>query len=132
LIQLSRQFFRYALIGLLSNSAGYCVYLLITWLGIAPKTTMSVLYLTAASLGFFGNRQWAFTHRGNPFASAARYALAHLTGYGINLSLLLVFVDRLGYPHQWVQAAAIPVVAVFLFISFRYFVFPKGNSATAY
>lgn len=85
---------------------------------------MTVLYLVAAGLGFLGNRQWAFTHQGNPLTSAMRYALAHLAGYGINLSLLLVFVDRLAYPHQWVQAAAVPVVAVFLFVSFRYFVFP--------
>ncbi|QFY41396.1 GtrA family protein [Candidatus Methylospira mobilis] len=122
-----KQILRYALVGLFSNSAGYCVYLLITSLGFAPKATMSVLYLLAASIGYIGNRQWAFTHRGNPLASAVRYTSAHLMGYGINLSLLLVFTDRLNYPHQLVQAAAIPVVAVFLFVCFRYFVFPQNE-----
>ena len=127
LLSVSRQFLRYALVGVFSNSVGYCAYLLITWWGGAPKTTMSVLYLLAASLGFLGNRLWAFSHRGNPLSSAVRYACAHLMGYGINLSLLMIFVDHLGYPHQLVQAAAIPVVAVFLFVCFRYFVFPPDE-----
>jgi putative flippase GtrA len=59
--------------------------------------------------------------------SGARYLVAHIFGYLVNLLILLTFVDRLGYSHQWVQAAAIIVVATFLFVAFRYFVFPRGG-----
>jgi len=48
----------------------------------------------------------------------------HPIGYLANLALLYVFTDRLGYPHQVVQAAAIFVVAGILFLLFRFFVFP--------
>jgi hypothetical protein len=49
--------------------------------------------------------------------------LAHVVGYCLNLSLLLVFVGKLGYPHQWVQGAAILIVACYLFLAFKFFVF---------
>ena len=50
-----------------------------------------------------------------------------LFGYLLNFVILLTFVDRLGYTHQWVQAAAIIIVAGFLFITFKYYVFPETN-----
>ena len=84
---------------------------------------MTLVYIIGASIGFVGNRQWTFSHRGNATRAAVRYVAAHLLGYMLNFVILLVFVDRLGYAHQWVQAAAIVVVAGFLFVSFKYYVF---------
>lgn len=118
---------RYALVGLFSNATGYAIYLLITWLGVGPKTAMSFLYVAGASLGFLGNRQWAFAHEGQILTSLLRYGLAHIMGYGLNLFILASFVDRFGYPHQLVQGAAIFVVAGFLFLTFRFFVFSMDN-----
>ena len=124
-----RQMARYGLVGLLSNASGYLLYLLLTALGGEPKITMTGLYLLAASLGFIGNRQWTFADQGNPLASALRYALAHLGGYGLNLALLVILVDHFGYPHQWVQALAILVVAAYLFVVFRTFVFTRPRTS---
>lgn len=117
------QLIRYGLVGVVSNAAIYCVYLLITYLGVEPKTAMTFVYIIGASIGFIGNRKWTFAHRGNSSSAALRYVLAHLLGYLLNLLILATFVDRLGYAHQLVQAAAIIIVAGFLFIVFKYFVF---------
>ena len=38
------QLTRYALVGIVSNLAGYLVYLLVTYLGVTPKITMTLLY----------------------------------------------------------------------------------------
>lgn len=116
-------FLRFALVGVASNLGGYAAYLLVTWLGVAPKLAMSILYGIGAAIGYLGNRRWSFRHRGSIAASLPRYGLAHLLGYGINYLMLAWFADRLGHPHQLVQAAAIIVVAVFLFLAFRFFVF---------
>ena len=124
----AEQIVRYGLVGVASNLFGYVVYLLITYLGVEPKVTMTLLYVFGASIGFFGNRQWTFAYKGNWLESGVRYTIAHVFGYLINLLILLTFVDRLGYSHQWVQAAAIILVAGFLFLAFRYFVFPKTES----
>jgi putative flippase GtrA len=123
------QLARYGLVGVVSNVTIYFVYLLITYHGIEPKKAMTLVYIIGASIGFIGNRKWTFTHRGNSTSAALRYMLAHLFGYLLNVLILFTFVDCLGYAHQWVQAAAIIIVAGFLFIVFKYFVFREKHSA---
>jgi len=122
------QLFRYGLVGVATNLSLYFFYLLITYFGIEPKKAMTIAYIVGAFIGFVGHRKWTFAHKGALLGSGARYFIAHLFGYLINFLILLSFVDKLGYPHQWVQAAAIIVVAGFLFVAFRYFVFPKTES----
>lgn len=127
----STQLFRYALVGITSNSIGYAVYLLFTSLGASPKVTMTLLYGLGATIGFLGNRNLTFVHKGSIFGSGIRYAIAHLFGYLINLALLVVFVDKIGYAHQFVQAVAIFIVATFLFIAFKFFVFTDLNTSVS-
>lgn len=121
-----RLFVRYGVVGIASNLVAYFIYIFITYLGVDPKKTMTLLYVSGAAIGFWGNKRWAFLHSGATLTSGVRYLVAHLCGYLINLFLLLTFADKLGYPHQWVQAVAIVIVAAFLFVAFRYFVFPKS------
>lgn len=118
-----RQLIRYGLVGVVSNLTIYFVYLLITYLGVEPKTAMTLVYIIGASIGFIGNRKWTFAYRGDSTSATVRYVLAHLFGYLLNFLILFIFVDSLGYAHQWVQAVAIIIVAGFLFIVFKYFVF---------
>jgi putative flippase GtrA len=122
-----RQLIRYGLVGVVSNLTIYIVYLLITYFGVEPKKAMTLLYIIGASIGFVGHRKWSFSHRGDATHAALRYAAAHLSGYMLNLLILFIFVDRLHYAHQMVQAVAIIAVAGFLFIVFKYFVFPEKN-----
>lgn len=128
-----RSILRYAVVGVACNAIGYAAYLALTWLGVPFKLTMSFLYALGICISFLGNRNWAFEHRGNVVGAAWRFGLAHAAGYSLNLGLLTVFVDKLGYPHEWVQAAAIFVVGGFLFVVFRLFVFrhyqPEGSQA---
>ena len=51
----------------------------------------------------------------------------HFFGYLINLAILIVMVDKLGYVHQWVQAFAIFVAVGFLLFTFKVFVFGEVN-----
>lgn len=120
---LMEQLIRYGLVGVVSNVAIYFVYLIITYLGVEPKTAMTLVYIIGTVVGFIGNRKWTFAHRGDSSSAALRYVLAHLFGYLLNLLILLTFVDHFGYAHQWVQVVAIIIVAGFLFIVFKYFVF---------
>ncbi|MDK9709088.1 MAG: GtrA family protein [Desulforhopalus sp.] len=123
------QVIRYAVVGVLSNLLGYLVYLMATYLGAAPKLTMTLLYGVGASVGFIGNRKLTFMHKGRVLSSGLRYCVAHCLGYCINLALLYIFVDNLGYSHQWIQAIAIFIVAGFLFIALKFFVFIDLNPA---
>lgn len=117
------QFIRYGMVGLASNAIGYLVYLLVTHFGAPPKIAMTLLYAVGVTIGFFSNRHFVFSDKGNLHGTGIRFLCAHLCGYLLNLLLLMVFVDMLGCPHELVQAIAIFVVATFLFITFKLFVF---------
>ena len=122
-----KQFYRYAVVGIATNLFGYAAYLAITALGMEPKIAMSTLYIGGATAAYFGNRQWTFDHQGSVAQSSAKYVLAHVSGYFLNLALLLVFADALGLPHQGVQGVAVFVVAIYLFLVFRLLVFPASR-----
>jgi putative flippase GtrA len=118
-----QQLIRYGLIGLASNALIYFAYLVITYFGIPPKITMTLVYIAGAFIGFVGNRKLTFAYRGDATWAVSRFIMAHFFGYLLNYLILFIFVDHLGYYHQWVQIAAIMFVAAFLFIAFKYFVF---------
>lgn len=121
----SSKFIRYSLVGFFTNLIGYGIYLIFTYLGVTPKSTITVLYFFGALLGFFANRRFTFNYDGDVFLAVCRYVIAQILGYLLNLFILFLFVDILGIAHQIVQAIAILVVALFLFFLSYFFVFPK-------
>lgn len=121
----ARQLFSYALIGVLTNLSGYSFYLLLTYSGGTPKLTMTAMYAIGVVVSFFANRKFTFRHDGHIGAAGVRFMIAHLFGYLLNMLLLVMLVDSMGFPHQIVQAVAIVVVAVVLFFLSRIFVFSQ-------
>jgi len=87
---------------------------------------MTLLYCVGALIGFFANRRFTFGHTGHLGISGARFVVVHIFGYLLNFLLLFLFVDCLGFAHYLVQAFAIVVVAVFLFIMFKVFIFAQS------
>jgi putative flippase GtrA len=118
-----KQILRYGIVGVLSNSTLYIAYLVLTHSGMEAKKAMSLLYLIGLCVSFLGNRKWTFAHQGNMKATVTKYLLSHASAYALNFLILFVFVDRFGYAHQWVQFISIFVIAGYLFILFKFFVF---------
>lgn len=118
-----RQIFSFILIGILANLFGYGIYISLTYLGIPPKLAVTILYPIGATIGFLANRRFTFQHNGHIGMAGIRYLIVQLLGYLLNIFMLAFFVDRLGFPHQIIEALAIVVVAIFLFVSSRLFVF---------
>lgn len=123
-IPILKQVVRYGVVGVLNNLLGYVIYLVVTWLWLDPKVAVTLMYPIGAATAYFGHAKYSFAYSGHTSHGVARYAFAHLIGYGANIGMLSLFSDHLGYPHQAVQAAAIFVVAGILYLLFRYFVFP--------
>lgn len=118
-----KQFVRYGLVGLASNALAFGAYVLVTAVGAAPKLTAGAVYVVAAAVGFVGNRQLTFAHQGSVWSAGARYVVAHTGGFLLNLGLLALLVDHYDRSHVWSQAFAIVVVAGYLFVVFKFFVF---------
>ena len=125
------QLFRYGLVGLTSNAFGFLLYLVLTYAGMGHKTAMSLLYGVGVLQTFYFNRRWTFGHNGPNSTAFARYVVTYAVGYLVNLVVLIMLVDRWGYPHQWVQAAMIFILAAFLFAAQRYWVFTVASQGVS-
>ncbi|SPF51403.1 conserved membrane hypothetical protein [Syntrophobacter sp. SbD1] len=118
------QIIRFCIVGVLNNLLGYLIYLALTWLWLEPKLAMTMLYPIGVFTSYFGHSKYSFYNRAHTPRGVCRYIIAHAVGYGTNMLLLYIFVDKFFFPHQLVQAGAMCVLAVILFLLFRYFVFP--------
>ena len=119
------QLIRFGLVGIFTNLIGYSIYLIVTYFWNDPKTVMTLMYFFGVCISFTGHKKWTFGHSGNFFSSVSRYLIAYGLGYILNLTILILFVDKLGFMHQWVQGVAIFVVAMYLFFVMKFFVFPE-------
>jgi putative flippase GtrA len=117
--------FRYGVIGVLNNLLGYLIYLVLTGLWFDPKVAVTLMYPIGAATAYFGHAKYSFVYSGRTSHGIVRYSIAQLIGFGANIGMLYLFSDRLGYPHQLVQAVAIVAVAGILYLLFRCFVFPN-------
>ena len=125
------QFLRYVVVGVLTNALLYSSYLLLSVFGVGAKTAMSLLYVPGVMVGFLGNRNFTFRHEGRIPASMLRYFATYAFGYVFNFASLVVFVDILGLPADYVVLGLIVVTAVLLFALQRWWVFPRGEPAVA-
>lgn len=117
------QFLRFAIVGVATNVTGFGVYLLITQTLFGPKLAMTILYVLGAGFGYLGNRAYSFKSKSNHRNSSVKYAMVHLSGYALNLLILTIFVDEFGVRHEFVQAVSIAIVAIYLFLLMKFFVF---------
>jgi putative flippase GtrA len=124
LTKLLKSLYRYSVVGLLNNAWGYFLYLFVTWLGMDPRLAVSMFYPVAAVSAYFAHAKYSFNYQMGVTSAKFRFVIAQIIGYLVNVTMLSVLVERFGYPHQIVQAAAIFVIAGVLFFLFRFYVFP--------
>jgi putative flippase GtrA len=123
--QLAGQLVRYGIVGLASNGLAYGIYLLITWLGVAPEATAAGLYLVGASSSYLGNYKWTFSSKSSHASTLPKFALAHILGFSVQLLLLSFLYRNIGLSHQLAQLVTVGCVAIILFLSFKYYVYPQ-------
>jgi putative flippase GtrA len=114
-----RAFIRFASVGLASNLAGYVAYLIVTWIWPSPKLVVTLMYGVATLIAYKGHARYSFQQRG----SIVRFLGVYAIGYVINLLLLMIGTDHMGFPHQAVQLVAVVVVGVTQFFLLRALVF---------
>lgn len=125
----SLQAFRFFVVGFTSNLVLYLLYLGLTRLGVGHKITMSFLYVVGVLQTFAFNKKWTFNYHGHRNMTLLRYISLYAVGYMINLGALIVMVDSYGYQHEWVQVVMIFVLAIFLFVGQKLWVFRLNEAA---
>lgn len=123
------QVMRYALVGIVSNALLYLAYLALTQIGLGSKLVMTLLYAVGVVQTFFFNKRWTFSHLGRSSQTFSRYVLLYAVGYGLNLLALGLFVDDLGWPHQWVMLGLMCIMVIFFFVGQKFWVFRQASAA---
>jgi putative flippase GtrA len=117
------EFLKFVAVGVLSNLVLYAIYLALTYLDVGHKLAMSLLYVIGVIQTFIFNKRWSFRHRGGSPIPFLRYVTIYALSYVFNLAVLVILVDRMGFPHQIVQGAMIVAVAILTFVLQKYWVF---------
>lgn len=123
-----RQLAKYGFVGLLSNGILYVAYLLLTSFGMGHKTALTLLFAIGVTQTFLINKRWTFAHGGSSPVVYVRYWVAYGIGYVINIVLLILLVDVLGYKHQIIQALLVFCIAILIFLLQKFWVFRDSTS----
>jgi putative flippase GtrA len=86
---------------------------------------MTLLFGIGMLQTFLFNKRWTFEDKGEQRTAFLRYCISYGLGYIINLSVLYLMVDKLGFPHQVIQLATMVLLAVLLFLLQKFWVFNK-------
>jgi putative flippase GtrA len=124
-----KEFIRYAVVGATTNVFGFLLYVLFTSLGVSPVMTISIFYPVHIGTAFYLNKKWSFNHKGQLSTSAFRYVTAYAGCYALNVAILKLFSDYLDYSHLVVQAIAVVLIALLLFLTQKYWIFRVQESA---
>ena len=122
------QFIRYVIVGLASNAVMYIAYIVLTLVGMGPKLAMSLLYGIGVLQTFVFNKNWSFRFEGAATPALVRYATVYAVGYVIQFLALMLLVDQIGLPHQWVMGALILFIALLLFLAQKFWVFRQASA----
>lgn len=117
------QALRFGIVGVLSNSVGYCLYLLLTWIGMDYKLAMTLLFIVGVAQTFIINKKWSFKYSHQDKSVLLRYSASYGFGYMLNLGALILLVDHAGMPHSVIQAIMILIVALLMFLLQKFWVF---------
>jgi putative flippase GtrA len=117
------QFFRMCCVSAVVNGLGFVAYLGLTNGGFDPKLAATICFAAGVTVGFILNRKWTFRDSRQMHKTLLRYIIVYIGAYAGNMLGLYVFFDRLGYPHQFVQAGIIVLLIVLLFAAQRFWIF---------
>ena len=119
----AQQFLRFSFFGALVNLLGFFLYLTLNSIYVAPKSFMTLAYITTVGCSFYLNKKYTFKHKGNIQQTTARYFFIYTLGYILNWILLFAFVDMFKFDYLIVQAAAIILWSCLSFLFSKFLVF---------
>lgn len=125
-----RQFIRWALVGVAVNAIGYIAFLGMVYAGLHHQLAATAVFSIAVLVAYVANRSWSFGHQGGVTRSFANYMVLNLLAWVLNVLVLFIFVDVMGFHHAPVQGIAILVIACLTFIGQRYWVFASSQIDT--
>lgn len=122
-----QQFIKYAVVGLSINAILYFAYLGLEYVLNAPKMAATTTYFCGIILSYNGHKKLVFKDTSRrAYKKMIKFFILYLSGYLINMAGLYLLVDKAKFPHEIVQAGLIILIAVYLFINQKLWIFKQS------
>jgi putative flippase GtrA len=122
---------RFGAIGGLNNLLSYGIFVALTLAGMPSIGAATITYATGMVVSYLANRTFTFRHSGSARRSLLRFIVVNLAGYALNVAILALFVERIGWNALVVQLGAIVIVATGIYLGMRFWVFRTTGAADA-
>lgn len=121
--ELSFQFAKYLLVGLLNTFVGLAFIYLGMALGLSDVIANAIGYLIGFCVSFVANSKWTFRQNRTTPGAFARFLLVTGVAYAGNLCVMLLARDGLHLDHRLAQLVGVPAYTMIGFIGSRLFAF---------
>jgi len=108
----NKQLLKFFLVGVISNSTAYALYIILTVLSLSPESATTVVFIMSTFFSMRAHGQYTFNQMLPGIKGSINYIGLQILSYLTNLLLLFLFVDIAGLHHLFVQG----MVTIFLAI----------------
>jgi putative flippase GtrA len=129
-MSVSKQIVKYVCVGAGGNAAVLGMYYIATFgLGMWPGHAFAMASSIGFLLSYTLQRLWAFQYAGKGLGAFLRYSVGYVASFVTQWLILLVGVEYLRFPHQWVVLFGLFIAAVGFFLLQRYWVFASDRQS---
>lgn len=121
---LSRELLTFSYIGILTNTFGYSLFLLLTqYLLLSPYLAVTFLYPLGIILSYNFNKKYTFINSVTTQKERITFFLIYLSGYFLNIVILFLLITVFNFLEYIAQAIAVVTLALYFFFMQKNYVF---------
>jgi len=117
---------KFTLVGMLNSGVGFFVIFALMLLGVDPYLSNAAGYCFGLTVSFLLHRGWVFRSSSGLTSEVAKYAVAVVVAYLLNIGCLAILIRAGSWPYL-AQGAAAVIYTVAMFLFSTYWVFPRAS-----
>ena len=120
------QIIKYSSVGLLANSIGYILYIIISnFIGINPPLAAILSGFMVIGISYLLNTRFTFKSENKGLVEAISYALLYLSAILLHSFMIFIFSNILGFAHEIVAGISLIAISCTLFLIQKFYFFKK-------
>ena len=120
------QIIKYSSVGLLANSIGYILYIIISnFIGINPPLAAILSGFMVIGISYLLNTRFTFKSENKGLVEAISYVLLYLCAILLHSFMIFIFSNILGFAHEIVAGISLIAISCTLFLIQKFYFFKK-------
>ncbi len=120
------QIIKYSSVGMLANSIGYILYIIISnFIGINPPVAAILSGFMVIGISYFLNTKFTFKSKNKGLVGAVNYFLLYIIAILLHSLIIFIFSNILGFAHEIVAAISLVIISCALFLIQKFYFFQR-------